>query len=375
VKPLALGIGIVLLVFSILGLFFQNNRENDPQNPEEAERIFRRALRNDPASAFRWCDLGEALLDARREREARFCFARATELGPKLPSVRMRVANFHFRAGESRDALRLLSGVLKEMSQYDAVIFSLYARFGGGADEVLTYGIPEDRRAAQAYLRYLMRHRNSEGARKAWAWLWTRGFTDDQLAGEYVNFLLARKQYGEALPAWSGYAAGRGIRYSEGNCLFNGGFESAFTGAKLDWTVRALPSVTVGRDSGVSHSGGWSLRTQFLGKGNVGYGHVSQTAIVKPGRYRLRAYVKAENVTTDQGVALRVFDPGAPARLDDRTAQVGGTSDWQLLEKDFRVQPATELVVVQLVRSPSLKFDNKIAGTVWLDDVALLMLR
>jgi hypothetical protein len=41
------------------------------------------------------------------------------------------------------------------------------------------------------------------------------------------------------------------------------------------------------------------------------------------------------------------------------------------VEQVVRVGAASHLVTVQVVRQASMKFDNKIRGTAWVDDVAL----
>jgi hypothetical protein len=41
-------------------------------------------------------------------------------------------------------------------------------------------------------------------------------------------------------------------------------------------------------------------------------------------------------------------------------------------EADFTTGPQTHLIHILLRRVPSVRFDNKISGTVWVDDVALL---
>ena len=45
-----------------------------------------------------------------------------------------------------------------------------------------------------------------------------------------------------------------------------------------------------------------SLKIQFTGQQNIEFKHVSQTAIVRPGKYRFEAYIRTEAVSTDQGL-------------------------------------------------------------------------
>src|ERR1017187_9196736 len=65
--------------------------------PRGAIGEFRRAVEADPAFPYRWSDLGLALADAGRVDEARFCFLRSLELGPRDPQLALRAANFYFR--------------------------------------------------------------------------------------------------------------------------------------------------------------------------------------------------------------------------------------------------------------------------------------
>jgi len=86
--------------------------------------------------------------------------------------------------------------------------------------------------------------------------------------------------------------------------------------------------------------------------------------------------MKTEDITTDSGPRLEVYDPYNVAALDKLTDDLTGTSDgWTSLLLDFATGPKTELIVVKLVRLPSKKFDNLISGKVWLDDVRLTPLQ
>lgn len=47
------------------------------EDGREAVKLFRRALEKDPASASRWCDLGESFLESGDEDKARYCLRQA----------------------------------------------------------------------------------------------------------------------------------------------------------------------------------------------------------------------------------------------------------------------------------------------------------
>jgi len=48
-----------------------------------------------------------------------------------------------------------------------------------------------------------------------------------------------------------------------------------------------------------------------------------------------------------------------------------GTHDWREQNIEFTVPEDCRAVVVRLRRQPSHRFDNKIAGVLWLDDFRL----
>jgi hypothetical protein len=95
---------------------------------------------------------------------------------------------------------------------------------------------------------------------------------------------------------------------------------------------------------------------------------------LKPGQYQFSAYVRTKDLSTDQGLSFNVVDTEAPNRLNFTSEQFLGTNDWKRVAQAFEVVPGTGLVQVSLVRKPSLRFDNLIRGTVWLDSITIVEL-
>ena len=126
------------------------------------------------------------------------------------------------------------------------------------------------------------------------------------------------------------------------------------------------------RDSEVFQTSSWSLRIRFSGTENVGYRHLTQRVIVEPGRHRFRARVRTEGVSTDQGVGFSIFAVDRTSPLKVETALSAGTADWTVVETTFTVPRPTRLLEIQAFRRRSRKFDNKIDGTVWIDDVSIV---
>jgi hypothetical protein len=336
-----------------------------------AGELLREAVRRDPSSAYRWAALGESYLAAESTEAARLCMTRAAELGPNVAPVLIRAANVHFALDERGPAMGYGLRILALIPDYDAVVFALYARMDIPVAQVLASGIAPIKRAGASYFRNLLGRGRAGDLDVVWSWLGARGWTDDGLASAYVDQLLARQDYPGAVRTWAAYLGKRRGSYPDGNRIFNGGFETDFAPAALDWKQRAADGATVARDSDAAHTGTSCLRVDFLGQTNVAFDHISVMAVVEPGVYRFRAFVKTRDITTDQGVRFRIADALAPARLEVITEGFTLTRDWTVVEQVVRVPPPTPLVTVQLVRQASMKFDNKIRGTAWVDDVTL----
>jgi hypothetical protein len=132
-------------------------------------------------------------------------------------------------------------------------------------------------------------------------------------------------------------------------------------GNPLDWRIREVNGAQVRFVRGGENSGR-VLRIEFEGTENVNFAHVSQTMIVEPGQYEFSAHVKTENLTTDQGVSFRFTDVEDSKRLDAWTPQTTGSSGWHVLQYFLTIPAGSRLVQIQLVRKPTIKFDNKISG-------------
>jgi len=343
-------------------------REEDVQ---EAIALFRRVLQRDSQDPYRWADLGEAFLEAGQKEEARDCYGQVLALAPRSAPFLLRVANFYFQIGENKKALPITARILTLIPDYDSIIFSEYARLVDHVEDVLRYGLPEDRRAAESWLQFLIQARRLDDAQRTWDWVAGRGYANDALAGEFVEFLIRQGHPDLASSAWARYLGTRSGDYGKSTYLFNGGFESEPAQSPFDWNVTRTEGVEVSRDFTTAWSGKYSLRISFAVTQNLDFAAASQLAFVKPGPYRFQAFIRSEGLTTDQGIRFRISDAEAPARLDVIFGQFTGTRPWSAVEQAFVVSPETRLLQVQVIRKPSLKFDNKVAGTAWIDELRL----
>jgi hypothetical protein len=339
---------------------------------EKAASFFEKAIQENPASPYPWADLGEAYEAANRGGEAERAFQRAIELGPSSPPVLLRAGFYWLKAGDSRRALRLTARVLEISNQYDESIFALYRRFQISKTDVLAAGLGDGGRAWQSYLRWLIAQDKPAVAAEVWTVLGKKTARDEAITTAYLNYLILKRQYARVPSIWAEFEPRRARGYDRGAVIFEGGFEATVTKSPVDWRITPeSEGVEAGREEGIAKEGEWSLAVRFPGKSNVTWSGVNQLVVTPPGKYRLRAWLKADHVTTDRGPQFEVRDADAPARMTVRSEPIRGTHDWKRIELPFQVGPETPAVMVGLVRRPSEKFDNKVAGTIWVDGVEI----
>jgi hypothetical protein len=112
--------------------------------------------------------------------------------------------------------------------------------------------MPDDRRAARAFLRYLLQAGRLDDAQRTWEWTAEHGFADDALAGEYAQFLIQRQHPETAVAAWIRHLGTRAGDYLRTEYLYNGDFESQPAATPFDWRVLPVEGVEVARDSAMA---------------------------------------------------------------------------------------------------------------------------
>jgi hypothetical protein len=331
------------------------------------------ALRRNVASADRWCDLGEALLRLRRIDDARYSFAKGLALGPQNPSVYWRTAQFYAQIQEPRRSQEYMKNLLELMPQYRQFVFEKYVSGRTDVLDALQYGIPQHDQLPQDYLRYVQGQDLAFGdVKRAWHWLLEHSLVDDELTVDYVEFLTKKSEYSQAEEAWQRGVGSRDRAYLKPNLVFNGGFESEPLQSGLDWRFPETPGVHISRDHTVAFSGSSSLQIAFDGESNINFHSVTHAIVASPGHYHFTAHVRTE-LTTDQGIGFRLLDSSGQINL--QTVRLTGTHDWTPVNLDFTVPNPARLLRIELVREPSLKFDNKIKGKAWIDDVSITVTR
>jgi hypothetical protein len=258
--------------------------------------------------------------------------------------------------------------MFQQTGDYDEVFFRYFDQTNLSPTAILS-AIGKDRRASRSYTQHLVAVGNLDAAQQGWEALLRGGLLDDELTALYISDLLRNHRFEIARRDW--LDANAAVSRANENLLFNGGFERDLTKCPLDWGIVSSEQFKTTRDNSVAHDGRWSLKIEFEGNGNVFYANLAQTVVLNPGRYHFGGWIKTSRLTTDQGLTIEILDSENPANVLVRTPMFTGTHDWISINQSFSVPKSSHAVLVRAVRSPSMKFDNAITGTVWLDSFTI----
>jgi hypothetical protein len=191
----------------------------------------------------------------------------------------------------------------------------------------------------------------------------------------FIDMLVNQDRFDEAGSVWRQAMAAEGIFPPESpadSLVFDGGFERDLSNGGFGWRRQDVSGAEFDFDTEEKHSGSRSARIIFDRTQNLSYGHLYQRVLVTPGtRYSFRGFLRTDHISTDSGMRFEIVDPRRPRDLDVLTPNESGTLPWTMEEAEFTTGPQTHLIQIVLRRMPSARFDNKISGTVWVDDVSV----
>jgi tetratricopeptide (TPR) repeat protein len=360
----------------LLGRYWQYNLE-EPDAPR-AIRAYLSALSLNRDSADTWLDLAAAYESEGNITEARDAFVHAKKAYPLSAEVSWRYGNFLLRQGDLDSAFVQMRLAVQGDHNLAAEAFSRSLRAGADIDTTISRILPPDREAYLDVIWDQTTDHHTAYALKVW----------DQLASLHphivlndafslVDSLVAERRIPEAIRVWNQavfFAGLEDLQNPPGSLLWDGGFESGISGAAFTWNISSgYTDVQVGMDIQEKHSGKHSLRLIFGGKTNVNFNGVCHNVPVQPAtKYRFSAWIKTRAITTDQGVRFQLHSFGTEDTSTVLTSDVRGTEPWTLVELPWSSGKDVQVLQVCVVRSFSDQEKNRIQGTAWVDDVALV---
>ena len=359
-----------------LGRYWQYNLENP--DGQQAILDYQKSLALDPHSADAWSDLAMAYESENNLPAARDAFLQAQRAYPLSPEVAWRFGNFLLRRGELDSAFVQIRRAVQVDPKRGAAAFALCMRVDPDISAVLDRALPPSQEAYLSVVSALADQQRSAQALLVWSRLMELHphllLTD---ANPLIEVLLHKNQMLEAQRVWDQAVTAAGVVRPPdppGSLVWDGGFESKIVNAGLAWRYAPFANgVQIALDAKEKHSGNYSLRLTFNGLRNVDFRDVCQYIAVQPSTsYRFSAWVQTRSLSTDQGVRFALHSIGDSANSMSWTDDVRGTQPWTQIQLPWF--SGTDIRELQLCisRLPSAKFDSKIRGTAWVDDVVLV---
>ena len=353
----------------------------DPPNYSDGLKHFRRATHLAPLSSLYWSNLGSACESSGDRACADAAFERLLSLDPMMPRSYWVVANHYLRTDRSQEALAQFRRLLElgPDSGYAERTFQLCLQAVNDPDAVFRQVLAgrKDPKLGLDYVDFLSRHGQPDAAYRVWALAVANAQPFSlALAKPYLERLLDLHQYQEALTVWEDLErlgiVKKPAKEDPGNLVFNGGFEQDPLNAGFDWHSAEASFLSFDFADPGAHQGNRCLRLNFTVKRNETYQPVYQLVPVVPGQaYQLAAYVRSEDITSDSGPRLHVFDPMHSESLDVSTETTVRTTPWHPVNLSFQTGPDARFVVVSVWRPRSRTFPPEISGSFWLDEVSL----
>ena len=346
-------------------------------DPHQAIVYLRRATEINPRSDMDWMDLAGAYESLGETARAREAFERAQAAHPASAEVARRYGSFLIRRDDLSEAFAEIRRALATEPNLTVEAVSECWKASEDVPRILSEVLPADGRYYLTTLDYFLARHQADAALTVWNGLLAlKQRFEMQRAVPLVDELISQGRIEEAQRAWQqALVATNWPRHGgdDFSLVFNGGFEHDLLNGGFDWREDPVSGAAFSFSSGVVHSGARALRIAFDGSANLDFAQLRQQVPVEPGhRYHFKAYLRTEGISTDSGIRFAIYDVFHPTALQILTPDLVGTHPWSLVETELTTGPEARLLAIILRRVPSWKFDNKLRGTVWVDDVALV---
>jgi tetratricopeptide (TPR) repeat protein len=345
-------------------------------DPAEGLRHLRRATQLSPASRLYWSDLESACESSGDAQCADQARERLLQLCPMVPAYHWLVADSCLRTNRVDTALEQFRRLLQLDPTYAAPVWSSLQTLQQPETvfQKVLAGIP-DAELQVEYVDFLSDQGDNDAAYR----IWRRVVTDSpsfpfSSATPYLDRLIASSRIEEAVNVWQdlerlGIVA---VANQKDDLIFNGDFERAPLKAGFDWRTGPPTYLAVDFSAPGAYHGAHCLRVDFTVSRNDEFEPVYQFVPVLSGHdYRLEAFVRSEDITSDTGPCLRVSDTQPGGFADAVSETMVGTTPWHPVRLSFSTGPKTQAVRVSLWRPRSRAFPTEISGTAWLDAVSL----
>ncbi|MFZ0462437.1 MAG: hypothetical protein WA758_03490 [Candidatus Acidiferrales bacterium] len=350
----------------------------DSPDPNLAISFYMKAVAVDPRSADDWMNLANAYEAVGNVSQATSAFESARRDYPISADVAWKYGNFLVRQGQTKDGLHEIHDAIVADPKLAPLAISQMWNFDRDANVILDDVLPTNAAAYFQALDFFSKNQETDATLKTWERIVALPRPHPLDLNEtfpFLDELIAQGRASDAQRIWleALAAADWGSVPPGGDSLvWNGSFESPIANGGLDWRIPQEAGAYISVDTGKAHSGSRSLRVDFSGGMNLDFYDVQEYVPVQPHTaYAFQAFLSTQDISTDSGLGFEILDR-AYNEVNVLTPNLTGTNQWTPVRADVTTGADTKFLWIRLRRFPSKLFDNKLGGTVWVDDVTLV---
>jgi hypothetical protein len=352
-------------------------RETDFVNPDPAGAVgdFQKAVARVPLSAAYWMDLASAYESTGNIPLAREAFNRARAAYPASALIAWSYGNFLLRRDDNDAGFAQINHAVQADPSLAMPAVSQAWHKTQDADVLLNQVLPATQDAYFQAIDFMAASGQPAAALAIWQRLLSLGKPVElRRSIPFIEFLIESDRAEDTSRVWREALAAAGLPHSEPanqSLIWNGDFARDFLNGGLDWRWNSPFGASIGFDAPPPSSGVRSLRLDFSGGANLDLSEPLEFVPVEPSHsYHFHAALRTEGITTENGLFFSIGDPHHGAAVLS-TENLTGSHSWTPADMDYTTGPQTHFLVVQVRRSQSRMFENKLNGTVWIGDVSL----
>lgn len=336
-------------------------------DPETAKIYFVDSLNANPLFSKSFVDLSEIYLDQDSYGQSEVLLRRAHNLSPYSFKLIWRMAILSLWIDQKELAMELLNTISKVDS---GKVFDLAWRVFD--DKKLIYKQLVNDNNIENYFNFLMNKSELQETFPVWKYMKENRLVNEEIENRYMDFLIKNDEFIKAGKIWNSKFGDE----DENAMVWNGSFESKPIQHGFGWIIKKPDHSYVGYDWDKKKDGNYSLYIEFDGKENLYFNNISKIIPVKPNlEYELSYYMKTEELTTTNGIYWNISCYPNNNLFSKNTLSATGTSDWKKYEEKILIPEKCNALRLIIRRDKSKKLNKFISGKVWIDKVALSVVK
>ncbi len=344
---------------------------------EDALYHIKQSIKNRPLYAHSWLDLAEINIRLKKYKEAGEYIDIATDMWPNHRILLWRAAMLWLQIGEENKVFAILKRYIRARPGHLKRAVVVGARFETNPERLIKRLVPEeppyDKQVGyymEQLLIYAINQNNADLANAAWLRFSEKSRKDKKILSKYIDYMIRTDDGNNAVNVFLQYTGGH-IK----DDVFNGGFENKLLNFGFGWIAKKNAGVSLTFDTDYTFKGNQSLRIDFDGTTNLDYRHLYQRILVEPGgRYQLKGMWRGEGISTRSNPYLEMFSIGAKKNSRTKTQSKRQSWRWQLIQAELQVPEDSSFITVRMRRRKADALDNKISGSIWLDELHIVKL-